>query len=149
MVINMIRDSVLGDLDTFLTMARDFYASNATAHPVDSKNFEATFAAAIKGSPFVRLLMIEDAEKTIGYALLSFTHSNEAGGIIVWIEELYIRPTHRGMGYGGDVFQFVEQAYPSAKRFRLEVRSDNERAMALYARLGYKVLNYVQMVKDF
>ncbi|MDR1133696.1 MAG: GNAT family N-acetyltransferase, partial [Synergistaceae bacterium] len=134
----MIRDPLSGDRDTFLTMARDFYASGATAHPVDPKNFAATFAAAMEGSPFVRLLMIEDEEKPIGYALLSFTYSNEMGGMVVWIEELYITQTHRSKSYGRKVFQFVEQAYPSARRFRLEVRSDNERAVALYARLGYK-----------
>jgi ribosomal protein S18 acetylase RimI-like enzyme len=44
--------------------------------------------------------------------------------------------------------QFMEQEYPSAKRFRLEVSKENTRAIELYRKLGYEVLEYVQMVKD-
>ena len=31
----------------------------------------------------------------------------------------------------------------------LEVEADNTRAISLYERLGYEVLDYVQMIKDF
>ena len=34
-------------------------------------------------------------------------------------------------------------------RFRLEVEEDNTRAAALYERLGYKPLDYKQMIKEF
>lgn len=144
----MIRDLLPDDKDLFLSMAKDFYSSNAVAHSVDLKNFETTFATAINQSPFLRVLIIEDEGNPIGYALLSFTYSNEAGGMVVWFEELYIDKAHRGKGYGSKCFQFVEQAYPLAKRFRLEVRKDNKKAFHLYYRLGYDDLDYVQMVKD-
>ena len=34
-------------------------------------------------------------------------------------------------------------------RIRLEVEEKNERAQSLYRQLGYEVLDYVQMIKDF
>jgi len=144
----MFRNLQSRDRDIFLSMARDFYLSSAVAHKVDFKNFEITFAAATDQSPFMRVLIIEDQEKPVGYALLSFTYSNEAGGMVVLIEELYISEACRGNGYGRRFFEFLEKEYPSAKRFRLEVRKDNEGAIRLYKRLGYNILDYQQMVKD-
>jgi len=38
--------------------------------------------------------------------------------------------------------------YPAAKRFHLEVAEENTRAIGLYKKLGYEVLDYVQMVKN-
>lgn len=145
----MIRDAVTSDKQTFLAMAGEFYSSPAVIKPVDPEIFEATFAAAMNKSPFVRLLMIEKDEKPIGYALLSFTYSGEVGGMAVLIEEIQIDEAHRGGGYGHKFFEFLEQEYPTAKRFRLEVSKDNIKAIDLYKRLGYKVLDYAQMVKEF
>jgi ribosomal protein S18 acetylase RimI-like enzyme len=144
----MIRDAVLSDKQTFMSMAKDFYSSGAVMKPIDSANFEATFAAAMEKSPFVRILIIENDGKPIGYALLSLTYSNEAGGMVVLIEEVSILQEHRGGGHGKAFFAFLESEYPTAKRFRLEVSADNVKAIDLYKRLGYEVFEYVQMVKS-
>lgn len=144
----MFRDLHYDDRDIFLSMVEDFYLSSAVMHKVDFRNFEITFAAAMDQSPFVRALIMEDEGKPMGYALLSFTYSNEVGGMVVLIEELYINEAYRGHGYGHRLIEFLEQEYPSAKRFRLEVRKDNKNAIRLYKRLGYNVLDYDQMVKD-
>jgi len=92
--------------------------------------------------------MIENHEKPIGYALLSFTYSNEAGGMGILIEEVQIDSAYRGGGYGSKLFSFLEQEYPTVKRFRLEVDVNNIKAIDLYIRLGYKIFDYVQMVKE-
>lgn len=145
----MIRDAVLSDKQILLSMVGEFYSSHAVMKPVDPQNFEATFTAAMDKSPFIRILMIENNEKPIGYALLSFTYSNEAGGEVVLIEEVQIDKEHRSEGHGSKLFSFLEQEYPTAKRFRLEVCANNTKAIDLYTRLGYEVFDYVQMVKDF
>ncbi|MDR0326499.1 MAG: GNAT family N-acetyltransferase [Oscillospiraceae bacterium] len=144
----MIRDAIPSDRQTFISMVREFYSSGAVLKPIDPNYFEATFDAAMNQSPFVRILMIESDEKTIGYAILALTYSNEAGGMVVLIEEIQIDKAYRGGGHGGRLFDFIEQEYPDAKRFRLEVCADNTKAIDLYKRLGYKVFDYVQMVKD-
>jgi len=144
----MIRDIAPKDKMVFLKMAEKFYSSTAVAHNIDSRLLEATFNAAIGKSPFIRALIIEDNEAPVGFALLSFSHATEVGGLAVLLEDLYISETCRGKGLGSEVLQFMEREYPAAKRFRLEVTKENKKAIDLYCKLGYKTLEYVQMVKD-
>ena len=144
----MFRDLQERDKDVFLSMVKSFYSSEAVLSPVEPKNFEATFKAAMEKSPFLRALMIEHEGNPVGYGLLSFTYSNEVGGMVVLAEELYITEACRGKGYGRGFFAFIEREYPDAKRFRLEVMHGNTRAIRLYEKLGYKPMEYRQMVKD-
>lgn len=101
----------------------------------------------MKRQVYSRLLMLEDETGIVGYFLIAITWSNEAGGMVIWLEELFFKETSRGKGYGTQVFAWVEKEYPNAKRFRLEVTEENERAIALYKKLGYRELPYCQMIK--
>jgi ribosomal protein S18 acetylase RimI-like enzyme len=144
----MIRDITQEDRAVFLSMAQSFYSSDAVAHNVESHILEAVFDAAINKSPYIRALIIEDENNPVGFALLSFSFATEVGGMVVQLEDLYISDICRGKGLGSKFMAFMEQEYPSAKRFRLEVAKDNKGAIDLYGRLGYELLEYVQMVKD-
>lgn len=145
----MIRNVRLDDKDIILSMMTSFYGSEAVIHPVSTQHFETTFAAAMDGSPFLRLLLLETKTgNPTGYALLNFTRSNEAGGLVVILEELYLKEVHRCAGYGSALLRFLEHEYPVAARFRLEVCKENQKAIALYQRLGYEFLDYQQMVKE-
>ena len=144
----MIRDIMPEDKAVFLAMTEQLYSSKAVMSKVDRHIFEATFDAAINKSPFIRALIIEDNEVPVGYALLSFSYATEVGGLVVLLEDLYISEICRGMGLGSKFLQFLEQEYPLAKRFRLEVTKENKQAIGLYSKLGYKVHDYIQMVKD-
>lgn len=144
----MIRQIKTEDSAVFLQMAREFYHSPAVLHTVDEKNFEKTLEAALSGSPYVRVYMIEHEGNTAGYCQLSLSWSNEAGGLVVWVEELYIRPAFQGKGLGGACLNFVRDTYADAPRLRLEISPDNQGAKRLYQRHGYGVLDYVQMICD-
>ena len=144
----MIRDITPNDRSIFLEMTERLYSSNAVTHKVGSHIFEETFHAAVNNSPFIRAYIIEDDEKPVGYALLSFSFATEVGGLVVLLEDLYISDSCRGKGLGSQFMKFLEEEYPLVKRFRLEVTKENKKAMDLYSKLGYRVLDYVQMVKD-
>lgn len=145
----MIRDFTASDHDAFLAMAGEFYTSDAVMHSVPESCFETTFARCLAGDAFVRGLILESGGRPAGYALLSFTYSNEAGGLVVLLEEIYVLPEFQGKGLGRELFGFVEAEYAEqARRFRLEVTRCNERAISLYRHLGYEPLDYIQMIKD-
>lgn len=135
----------------FYEMCTQFFSSPAVCHPIQEECLKNTFQTALEGSPYMRGLMLVENDTTIGYLLLSFTYSNEVGGMVVWIEEIFIKEPYRNKGYGTKVFTWVKETYQtSAKRFRLEVSPENEGAKALYQKLGYSPLPYEQMVlEDF
>ena len=144
----MIRYITPDDKTVFIAMMEKLYSSKAVAQKVDSQIFEETFHAAVNNSPFIKAYIIEDEGTPVGYAVISFSFASEVGGLVALLEDIYISDTCRGKGLGSQFMRFMEEEYPLVKRYRLEVTKKNEKAMALYSKLGYKVLDYVQMVKD-
>lgn len=146
----MIRELKQEDRELYLKMAHDFYHSPAVLHPVPDSYFERTFEECINGGTYVRAFILEYEGQPAGYGLIAKTFSQEAGGYVYWLEELYILEEFRSKGLGSEFFAYVEEhKEEGVLRFRLEVEEDNTRAAALYERLGYKPLNYKQMMKEF
>ncbi len=145
-----IRDFIVEFRAEYLIMARQFYDSGASLYKVPDRHFEDCFDKVIAKNPLVRGLMIFNDGVPAGYAMLTFTYSCEAGGMIVWVDELYIKEEFRGMGLGTKVFSLIESEYKGvAQGIRLEVCPDNKSADALYRRLGFKELSYNQRLKWF
>lgn len=143
----MIRKITEQDRALYLEMAHEFYHSPAVLHAVPDAHFERCFDEIISGSPFTDALILEHEGVAAGYALLSRTYSQEAGGLCVWIEEVYVRPQYQGKGIGKAFFHALPRIAPAA-RYRLEIEPDNARAERLYRSLGFEPLLYRQMVRD-
>lgn len=141
-----IRPIEQGDREEFLAMSRDFYASEAVLHPVPEEHHLRAFEELMKSGVYARCYMLSLNEETAGYALLSLTYSREAGGLTVWIEELYLKERFRGRGAAKMFFSWLEGEIPAA-RYRLETEEENHRAKKLYRSLGYFPLEYEQFIK--
>lgn len=138
------------DKELYITMAEEFYNSDAVIHPIPRDHFEKTANEALRSDEYAEIYLLEYEGETAGYGLTARTFSQEAGGQVLWIEELYIRKEFRSKGLGREFFSSLEDKNRGEiVRLRLEVEADNTRAISLYERLGYEVLDYVQMVKDF
>ncbi|MDY2607089.1 MAG: GNAT family N-acetyltransferase, partial [Lachnospiraceae bacterium] len=62
---------------------------------------------------------------------------------------IYIKNEYRGRGIGSKFFEKLQDMYgDNSVRFRLEVEPENERAVAVYEKCGYKKLPYMQMTKE-
>lgn len=145
----MIRPMQAGDREAFLELAHTFYHSDAVLHPIPDAHLEKSFDLMTQGSPYMEGYMVEANGECAGYAIVSLTYSNEAGGIVVWLEELYISPAFQGKGLGGEFFDYIERQYAGrAARIRLEAARGNAGAIRLYQRRGYREFDYYQMVKD-
>ncbi len=118
-------------------MAHDFYRMPAVDHPVPDSYLEKQ-----------ELFILEWEGKVAGYGLIAKTFSQEAGGMVYWLEELYILEEYRSKGLGSEYFRYMEEhKEEGVTRFRLEVEKENERAWKLYKRQGYDWLEYDQMIK--
>lgn len=145
----MIRKIRQEDKDIFLHMAEDFYHSEAVLHPIPKKNHQAVFEEMMRSEQYAEGYIIQWKDEIAGYGLLSKMFSQEAGGIVVWIEEVYVLPEFQGKGLGNTFFEYIQRELsPSVTRLRLEVEQENTRAVALYKRLGFKEMPYLQMVKE-
>lgn len=143
----MIRPLNNEDKQIYIEMAREFYSTDAVWHSVPTAYFEKTFAEMMRSDVYAEGFVFELDGTVAGYALLAKTFSQEAGGLVVWIEEIYVKPQFRGKGLGGEFFKFLEKERPAA-RYRLEIEPENERAVALYRKNGFEMMPYGQMCKE-
>lgn len=143
-----IRKINIKDRDIYLELVNEFYNSEAVLHPVDSINFEITFNTLISSDIYTECYVMEDYEKIFGYCLLSKTYSQEVGGMVCLVEELYLRDEYRSKGIGSKVFEFLKEKFKDYKRIRLEVEVNNKRGIKLYNSIGFNELKYMQMVCD-
>lgn len=143
----MFREIQKKDEQEFLAMEQAFYGGAAVLHAIPQAYMRRTFEEVTSGSPYAKCYLFEEEGKICGYGLLSFTYSNEVGGRVVLLEEIYIKDEFRGKGIGSRFIQFVINQHP-AERYRLEVSEENRRAEQLYERLGFQCLPYRQMVLE-
>ncbi len=146
----MIRPITKEDRDVYVSLADLFYHSEAVEHPVPPAYYERTFEELMRSEDYLEGFLFEVDREPAGYVLLAKTFSQEAGGMVWWIEELFLLPKFRGNGLGQQFFKWLEERRPQeVKRLRLEVERDNLGAKRLYGRQGYEALPYEQMIKSF
>lgn len=143
----MFREMKAEDRELYYRYADMFYHSDAVNAPVPEKNYEVTFNECMRSDAYVKCYIFEWEGAPCGFALLSKTFSQEAGGVSVTIEEIFIEEEYRGRGLATAFFSYLK-SLPDIMRLRLEVEDDNEDAKRLYERMGFELLPYLQMVID-
>jgi diamine N-acetyltransferase len=144
----MIRKMIPEDKEQYIAMSKEFYRSDAVLHDIPEDNFRSTFDVIISDSPYADGYVFDYESRIAGYALLSFTYSNEAGGEVLIIEEVYIMPLFQGKGLGKEFLAFVEKNYKNVvSLIRLEVEKSNKKALQLYKKVGFTNVDYIQLHK--
>jgi ribosomal protein S18 acetylase RimI-like enzyme len=97
-----------------------------------------------------QLLVFEYEQKVIGYAIIILFWSNEYRGNIIDIDELFISPHYRGMGFGSKFFKWLSETFShNCVGWSLQVAHTNERAAVLYERLGFVTSRNRHLLKIF
>lgn len=134
------------DRADYLRMVKEFYSTDAVLFHVADSHFEECFEELLRSDEYTFCHIFRYDGEAAGYALIAKTYSQEAGGMVWWIEEIYVLPEYRGKGIGSAYFDYLFSIKPeNVKRMRLEVERENEGAVALYKRLGFDFLDYDQM----
>lgn len=144
----MIREYNHSDYHAVLQLMGEFYCSSAVLAPVPQSHLEGALHQAEEGSPYIDILVVEHEQHIVGYMQLSLTHSTEAGGLVVLLEELYISPAYQGRGLGKQTLQYMLDNYAHASRFRLEACATNVGAVSLYKGMGFSQLHYNQYILE-
>ncbi len=145
----MIRPIEPRDREAYFAMAKAFYQTDAVMHPIPDAHFETTWEEVMRSSHYAAADILEADGETVGYALYAKNFSQEAGGMVLWVEEVFVREEHRGKGYGRAFFeQLLKALPPEVRRVRLEAERDNERAVRLYESLGFEWMEYESMMLE-
>lgn len=146
----MIRSVLEKDRDDYIRLTKEFYNTDSVESIVPYENFEGTFDEIMRSDTYASGYVFEYEGKIVGYALTAKTYSNEWGGIVIWLEEIYVQPEYRSKGLGKEFFAYIDEKFKDVvKKVRLEVREDNKRAIRLYEGLGFTKIDYMQMAKKY
>jgi GNAT superfamily N-acetyltransferase len=89
----------------------------------------------LKGS----VLVFEKDEFLVGYCILIPSWSNERGGTIISVDELYVVPSHREHRLEEDFIALLKKVAPQdCVGIRVELGRDARRRAAAYRRLGFR-----------
>ncbi|RAI15387.1 MAG: N-acetyltransferase [Candidatus Melainabacteria bacterium] len=135
------------DKTEILYMMKVFYSSDAVSTNGSDEIFERDFTACVQDSPFLEGYVLTNNDEILGYVMLAKSFSTEFGKPCIWLEDLYLKPEHRGKGIIPEVIKYVENLYKNCI-LRLEVEDENTHAVYVYEKSGFSRLPYVEMKKD-
>ncbi|MEG2770335.1 MAG: GNAT family N-acetyltransferase, partial [Oscillospiraceae bacterium] len=122
----MIRSFLPEDKNEVLAMVTPFYTGPGVLHQIPVQNFADAYDDMVNQTPFLRGYVILSEDKIAGYIHLTFSYSCEAGGMVVSLEELFIKPDFRGKGLGNEALTFIKDEYRGkCARISLEVAPEN------------------------
>jgi ribosomal protein S18 acetylase RimI-like enzyme len=106
-----------------------------------------TFDALARHPDYGSILVFEQENQILGYAILINFWSNEYGGIILTIDELLVLPQYRGQGVGtAFIRHLINSRYHNFAALKLEVLPYNTRALKLYESLGFHIADRHHLV---
>jgi GNAT superfamily N-acetyltransferase len=131
-----------------LAMMRALYEEDPPSSPVDPARFAATVETLLAEPSRGSILLIEERSTTCGYAILIPYWSNEFGGTILYVDELFVVPQARNRGIAHQFFDFLAKTRPfDAVALALEVSPANERARRLYESVGFAPRRNVTLIR--
>jgi GNAT superfamily N-acetyltransferase len=135
------------DRETLMEFIREF--CELDHHPFDDSTIRVALTKILDDDALGRVWLIQDGTEAIGYIVLTFGYSLEYRGRDAFIDEFYIRESHRMQGVGTKTIQFVEGVCPSLEiqALHLEVERENTRAQRLYRKVGFDQQDSYLMTK--
>ena len=86
-----------------------------------------------------QVVLFNQGPVLVGYALLIPYWSNELGGTLLFIDEMFVAPGVRNQGIGRSFFKHLDDVRPfEAVALALEVSPRNAGARRLYESLGFR-----------
>ena len=136
------RTATEADADLLLPLMREYYAYDG--HAYDEPRARVALVNFLREPSFGQAWLIcdgamPDGAIPIGYIILTFGYSLEYLGRDAFIDEFYLRESHRGRGWGRTALESVEEAARTAgvRAIHLEVIRTNTAAKEVYRRACY------------
>jgi GNAT superfamily N-acetyltransferase len=128
------------DLNQLASLIVQYYQDDPCGMLPEQATAEQMAARMVQHPHLVSPLLLFHENACVGYALLVYYFSNEYGGVILWLDEFFIRRELRSRGLGGAFLSLI-RGWAEARgipRIELEVNEHNEGARQLYLRHGFE-----------
>lgn len=131
----------IADIEVITQMMQNFYAIDN--YPMDVEVAKNLFQEFITNEHLGKSWLIYSENEIVGYIILTYIFSFEYGGKIAFLDELFIKETARGKGFGKEAIRFIQGEVPklSLKLLYLEVEPHNENAQKLYLAHDFELHN--------
>lgn len=144
----MIRKITSNDKDIYVSLVQEFYNTDAVMHKIPTVYIANSFEEMLVRDTYAEGFILATENTAVGYAIISKTYSQEAGGMVLWLEEIYIQAKYRNLGLGKEFFNYINNNSKDFARIRLEVETENCQAINLYKKFGYHAMPYMPMYKE-
>jgi GNAT superfamily N-acetyltransferase len=134
-----LRPATAADVGTVLGFVRALAEYEKLSHLCVAT--EADFLQCLFGPrPLAHAVIAETEKNPVGMALWHYTLSTFAGRPILFVEDVFVQPTHRGHGIGLALFRHMARVAATEACVGMEWRvlNWNQPALDFYARIGAK-----------
>jgi GNAT superfamily N-acetyltransferase len=140
------RTAAAADDQAVVSLSLALSAEDPGQVPLSPEQVRRTLARLREEPARGRAVVCEADGEIAGYCLMISFWSNELGGEVCVVDELFVAPRYRSRGLATDLLQRLVDGdaslWPSKPAaLALEVSFDNHRARALYERLGFQGKN--------
>jgi GNAT superfamily N-acetyltransferase len=141
------RIAEISDLAILIELVREFRKNEKL--PFDENIDSDVLKNFLADESLEKACLVQQEDEVLGYIILTLGYSLEYRGRDAFIDEFYIRPTHRGKGIGTQMLAFAEDACRElgVQALHLEVDFENSDAQRLYDRVAYQSHNRFLMTK--
>lgn len=138
----MIRSATPADVPVIAELIRDLAEYERLTHAVDfteAKLHEHLFGP----RPYAEVLLAEDGGAVVGFALFFHNFSTFRGKPGIYLEDLFVKPEHRGKGHGKALLLKLAKFAVERDCARVEwsVLNWNEPSIRFYESLGAAPMN--------
>lgn len=134
------------DYNDLIEMIRSLYREDPEGESIDEEKMKRTIEKYRSDPEQVMIYLLQRKKVNIGYAILVYYWSNEYGGNIITIDELYVREEYRNQGVATEFFYFLERM-ENKVALQLETTPSNRRAFQYYQRLGFVPGGNIHLIK--
>lgn len=133
------RPFTMEDAEEVSAMMLDLYVGDPGGAPMNLTKTQETFAALLEKPDRGNIIVMLRDGVLVGYSVLINFWSNEYGGNLLHIDELYVKAAYRGQGIASQFIRYLrEQQFNNLVGMMLEVSDINDQARKLYLSLGFK-----------
>jgi len=125
------------DVDLLVGFMAEFYAEGN--YPLNPQRAAQAFEALLADERLGKAWLVQAGLRDVGHVVVTYCHSMEYGGLIAFVDDLFVQQPFRGKGLGTAALEEVRTS--SAKRgiraIFVETGQDNAAAQVVYRRAGF------------